>query len=342
MRVLVTGNMGYIGSTLTRMLAESGHEVTGFDTNYYRGCAFNRPHSVGKQINKDIRDVSAADLKGMEAVIHLAALSNDPLGELDPGLTNDINHVATVKLAEIAKGQGIGRFVFASSCSIYGIADEEVSEDSKLGPVTEYAITKLRAERALAGLADKDFSPVYMRPATAYGVSPFLRVDIVLNNLVGWAFTTGKIRMLSDGSPWRPAVHVEDFSRAFIAAMSAPVDIVHNQAFNVGRNEDNYRIIEMAEIVKETVPGCRIEYAKEHGPDSRTYKVSFDKITTQLKDYYKPKWNIRMGAKEMYEAFKEHGLTEKEFTSSMYIRINQLKDLIGRGKLDSRLFWKKK
>jgi nucleoside-diphosphate-sugar epimerase len=342
MHILLTGNNGYIGGMLTRLLLKNGYQVTGLDTNYYMGCEFNEPgYPPVRQLDKDIRRVDARDLNGIDAVIHLAALSNDPLGDFDARLTDDINHLATVKLASLASQAGVSRFVYASSCSMYGIAGEEaITEESPLAPVTEYAISKVKSEQALRKLANDDFSPVYLRAATAYGVAPLLRCDLVVNNLTGWACTTGKVRIMSDGSPWRPAVHVEDLARAYIACLEAPVELVHNQAFNVGRNSENYRIRDMAEVVKSIVPGCEVEYTYEHGSDSRTYKVSFDKIATILKDYFKPQWDIRRGVRQLYEAFRAHGLTLEEFTGNRYIRLNQLKNLVAQDRLDQELYWR--
>lgn len=342
MNVLVTGNNGYIGSMLTGLLLDKGYRVTGLDTNYYRGCEFNNYHYPQlKQIVKDIRKIEKKDLDGIEAVIHLAALSNDPLGAFDVKLTDDINYLATVKLAKIAKEAGVRRFIYASSCSMYGIAGQDaVTENSPLAPVTEYAISKVKSEAALAKLADDSFSPVYLRASTAYGIAPMLRCDLVVNNLVGWAYTTGKIRIMSDGTPWRPTIHVEDLSKAYLACLECPVEIVHDEAFNVGRNSENYQIKDMANVAKKIVPGCEVEYTYEHGSDSRTYKVSFDKISQKLKDYFKPSWDIEKGIRQIYEAFKGHGLTLEEFTGNKYVRINQLKKLVQQKTIDDNLFWR--
>jgi len=338
MKVLVTGNLGYIGSRLTNILLERGYTVRGLDTEYYRGGELIPLGFDIQQIRKDIRDVDISDVKGMDAVIHLAALSNDPLGQFNPELTYDINYRASIRLAELAKKAGINRFVVASSCSLYGIkGDEEINEEAPMEPVTAYAKSKVRVEKDLRKMADSSFSPVFMRPSTVYGVAPRLRVDIVLNNLVGWAFTTGKIKILSDGSPWRPAVHVEDISKAFIAALEAPQDIVHAEAFNVGQNKENYQIKDMAEAVKKVIPDCEIEFTGEHGSDSRTYIVNFDKIKERLK--FNPTWDIHKGAKELADAFKEHGLTEKEFTGNKFIRINRLKQLLNDKRINNELRW---
>lgn len=337
---------------MTKMLLNKGYGVVGFDTGFYQGCTFGGEDDKTnllsfddtdlqvRQIKKDIRNISAADLENIDAIIHLAALSNDPLSVFMPELTSEINFKASLRLAELAKQKGIKRFVYASSCSMYGIAGEApVSEDSPLAPVTAYAISKADSERELAKLADENFSPIYLRPGTAYGVSPMLRCDLVVNNLTGWAYTTGKIKIMSDGTPWRPIIHVEDFCRGFIACLEAPIELVHNQAFNLSQNSENYQIKDIADAVKEVVPGCEIEYTGEHGADSRTYRVSFDKISTVLKDYYKPTWNLKAGVKQLYEAFKEHGLTYEEFMGNKYIRLNQLKKLIDEKKINDTLFW---
>jgi nucleoside-diphosphate-sugar epimerase len=341
MNILITGNNGYIGSMLTKLLLEKGHGVTGLDTNYYRGCEFNSFHYPQlRQINKDIRALTKKDLKNIDAVIHLAALSNDPLGELDVKLTYEINFEATVKLANLAKESGIRRFIYASTCSMYGIAGEEaVTEDSPLAPVTAYAISKVKSEEALSKMAGDNFSPVFLRASTAYGIAPMLRCDLVVNNLVGWAYTTGKIRIMSDGTPWRPAIHVEDLGLAYIACLECQIEIVHNQAFNVGQNKENYQIRDMAGVVKRVVPGCEVEYTYEHGSDSRTYRVSFDKISKELKGF-SPRWDVAKGVLQLYEAYKAHGLTLDEFTGNKYIRLNQLKGLIQNKTIDEKLFWR--
>jgi len=341
MRILVTGNQGYIGTTLTRLLLEKGFEVVGLDADYYQGCEFNDFSFGISQIKKDIREVSKEDLEGMDAIIHLAALSNDPLGEFHPKFTDEINFRATIKLAGLAKEMGIKRFIYASSCSIYGVAGEEpVSEESPLAPVTAYAVSKVNSEKALSEMADENFSPVFLRPGTAYGVSPMLRCDLVVNNLTGYAFTTGKIKIMSDGTPWRPVIHIEDFCRGFIACLEAPIELVHNEAFNLSQNSENYQVRDIAAAVKKIIPGCEIEYTGEHGPDSRTYKVNFDKINTVLKDYFQPKWTLEEGIQQLYGAFKIHNLTLEEFIGNKYIRLNQLKKLVNEKKLNENLYWK--
>jgi nucleoside-diphosphate-sugar epimerase len=340
MRVLVTGHQGYIGTVLAPMLVSAGHEVVGLDSDLYSSCTFGEGVPAIPQIRKDIRDAERADLGGCEAIIHLAALSNDPLGNLNPELTYEINHAASVRLARLAKEAGIRRYIFSSSCSTYGAAgDQMLTEEAEFNPVTPYGHSKVLVEQQVAKLADDDFSPVFLRNATAYGVSPRHRFDIVLNNLVAWAITTGLVYLKSDGSPWRPIIHVEDIARAFIAVLDAPSEVIHNQAFNVGVNQENYRIRDLAEIVRGTVPGCRVEYAPDAEPDKRTYRVDFTKIARMLPEF-RPQWNAQRGAQELYEAYRKYGVKLEEFEGPRYKRIDHIKQLLSTGQLDESLRWR--
>ncbi len=340
MRILVTGERGYIGTVLTSMLVDGGHDVTGLDTDLYERCTFGTGIPDIPSIRKDIRDAVVSDLKGFDAVVHLAALSNDPLGNLNPELTYQINHHGTVRIAKLAKEAGVRRFLFSSSCSTYGTAGDDIlSEEAKFNPVTPYGHSKVLAERDVAALADATFSPTFLRNATAYGFSPRLRFDLVLNNLVAWAFTTGRILLKSDGSPWRPLVHVEDICRGFLVALEAPGDLVHNRAFNVGRTNENYRIRDLAEIVKEVVPGSSIEYAAGAGPDKRCYRVDFGLMEKTFPNF-QPRWNARSGAQQLYDAYKKVGLRAEDFEGARYNRIDQIRQLRGEGRLDANLRWK--
>ncbi|MGB6032655.1 MAG: SDR family oxidoreductase [Bacteroidota bacterium] len=340
MRVLLTGHKGYIGTVMVPMLHDAGHEVVGLDTDLYEASTFGEGMVSIPELKKDIRDVRLDDVRGFDAVFHLAGLSNDPLGNLNPDLTYEINHLASVHLARLSKEAGVPRFVFSSSCSNYGAGGEDLlNEESAFNPVTPYGVSKVRVEQDVAKLADDGFSPTFLRNATAYGVSPRLRFDLVLNNLVAWAFTTGKVFIKSDGTPWRPIVHIADISRAFIATLYAQREVVHNQAYNVGRNADNYRIRELGDIVKETVPGCTIEYARDAGPDKRCYRVDSSKIANTLPQF-QPQWDARKGARELYDAYRKIGLQLDDFEGPKYKRIDHIKQLMSSGRLGSDLRWK--
>ncbi|MDJ0799066.1 MAG: SDR family oxidoreductase [Calothrix sp. MO_167.B12] len=340
MRVLLTGHKGYIGTILAPMLVAKGHEVVGLDSDLYENSTFGEDLPEIPEIRKDIRDIQLEDVEGFDAVLHLAGLSNDPLGNLNPELTYDINHQASVKLAELSKQAGVSRYIFSSSCSNYGAGGTDwLTEESDFNPVTPYGISKVKVEQDVAKLADDNFSPTFLRNATAYGVSPRLRFDLVLNNLVAWAFTTGKVFIKSDGTPWRPIVHIEDISRAFVAVMEAPRELIHNQAFNVGRNEDNYQIRDIANIVEKTVPGCRIEYAQGVAPDTRCYRVNCSKILNTLPDF-QPQWNATKGAQELYNTYKQVGLTLEEFEGPRYQRIAHIQKLLRESRLDNNLRWR--
>lgn len=342
MKVLLTGHNGYIGTIMAPMLLEAGHDVIGLDTDLYQGSTFGEENATREipSMNKDIRDVDLSDLKGCDAIIHLAGLSNDPLGDLNPDLTYEINHLSSVRLAELAKRAGISRFIFASSCSNYGAAGDSIlKEDAQFNPVTPYGMSKVRVEQDVSRLADDEFSPTFMRSATAYGASPRLRFDLVVNNLVAWAFTVGKVHLKSDGSPWRPLVHIEDMSRAFLAVLNAPRELVHNEAFNVGQTEENYRIREVADIVAEVVPNSEVEYAADASPDKRNYRVDCSKIKRVLPEF-KPQWTVRKGAQQLYEAYCQVGLRVDEFEGPRYRRIDTIKQLITSGRLDESLRWR--
>jgi nucleoside-diphosphate-sugar epimerase len=339
MRVLLTGSEGYIGVVLRRRLVEAGHAVVGLDSNLYRGCTFGPEPEAIPTLDLDLRDVGVGDLAGFEAVIHLAALSNDPVGDLDPEITRDINWRATTALAEKARTAGVQRFLFSSSCSLYGAsgaATAALTEESPFNPVTPYGESKILAEHDLWRLASRDFSPTFLRNATAYGFSPMLRLDLVVNNLVAHAVTDGAIVLQSDGTPWRPLVHVEDIARAFVAVLEAPLDLVHNQAFNVGRTSENLQVRTIARMVGEAVPGSTVELAPGAGPDQRDYRVDFSKIEHTLPGF-RPAWTVADGIAELVEAYRVHGLDRAAFESDRYVRIRRLQRLLDRDQLDPTL-----
>lgn len=341
LNILVTGHHGYIGSVMGPFLRTAGHRVMGLDTRLYAGCDFGAKPSSGSIPDRclDVRDVRPEHLEGFDAVVHLAALSNDPLGDLNAEATYEINHRATIRLARAARTADVRRFLFASSCSLYGSAghQELLDEEAALEPITPYGRSKALVERDLSDLANESFSPVYLRNATVYGVSPRLRTDIVVNNLVGLAHTTGEIVLKSDGTPWRPLVHVEDVCRAFQAVLEAPREAIHDQAFNVGRTSENYRVRGIAETVAELIPETRVGVAEGAGPDPRDYRVDCTKIETRLENF-RPTWTLPRGVEELRDAFREHGLAEDELRSR-YVRLHRIRSLMERGLLDERIRW---
>lgn len=336
MRVFVTGHRGYIGSVLVPMLRAAGHTVTGVDSDLYRGCDFGDGLLPSADLELDVRDLTEAHLKGHDAVIHLAGLSNDPLGDIDPELTQDINTDATIRLARLAKAAGVGRFVFSSSCSNYGASgtDDWLTETSPLNPTTPYAVSKVRCEEALDALADADFSPVYLRSSTAYGMSPRIRFDLVANNLTAWAVATGQVRLKSDGSAWRPLVHAEDMSQAFVVALDAPRDLVHRQAFNVGRNEDCMQIRDLAAMIHRAMPEARITFSPERIVDIRTYRVDCSKI---LSLGYRPAWTVERGIVQLRDAFRRHGVRVEDFEGTRYQRVARILHLLDKDEIDGTL-----
>jgi len=339
-RVLITGHEGYIGTVLAGLLLDAGHAVHGLDSGLFAGCDFGGAPRVIPGLRRDLRDVGVRDLEGFDAVIHLAAISNDPLGNLNPGCTYAINHQASVELAKKAKQAGVRRYLYSSSCSVYGAAspDDVLTESASFSPVTPYAESKVWVERDVAPLASADFSPVFLRNATVYGVSPRLRGDLVVNNLVGWAHATGRVLLKSDGSPWRPLVHVEDVSRAFLAVLEADRQAIHGEAFNVGRTGENYRIAQIAEMVREVVSGSRIEIEPDAGPDPRCYRVDFSKIEKRLPGY-RPRWTVRAGVEELERAYRQHGLRTQDLEGSRYLRIRRIQEALAAGRLSPDLRW---
>jgi nucleoside-diphosphate-sugar epimerase len=339
MRVLITGHNGYIGSVLTPLVRAAGHDVVGLDTFLFEGATFGRNGAQVESLRMDLRDVEVDDLRGFDAVMHLAALSNDPLGDVNPQITFDINHLGSVRLARLAKEAGVQRLIFASSCSLYGVAgDEMLTEEAAFNPITPYGVSKVLFERDVAKLADDDFSPTFLRNSTAYGVSPRLRADVVVNNLVAIAFTTGEVVIQSDGTPWRPLVHIEDITRAFLAVLHAPRELIHNEAFNVGRSEENYRVRDLGDLVEQVVPGSKVRYAEGGGPDPRCYKVDCGKIARTLPEF-QPQWTVRRGMEQLHNAFKANGLTHEELLGDKYFRIKRIRALQSQGLLDESLRW---
>ena len=339
MRVLITGHNGYIGSVLWPMVRAAGHDVVGLDNFLFEGGTFGADCSPPEAMRMDLRDIQLADLRGFDAVMHLAALSNDPVGDVNPQCTFDINHIGSVRLARLAKEAGVERLIFASSCSLYGVAgDEMLTEDAQFNPITPYGVSKVLFERDVSQLADDGFSPTFLRNSTAYGVSPRLRADVVVNNLVAVAFTTGEVLIQSDGTPWRPLVHIEDIARAFLAVLHAPKDLVHNQAFNVGRSEENYRVRDLGTLVEQVVPGSKVRYAEGGGPDPRCYRVDCGKLARTLPEY-RPQWTVRRGMEQLRDAFQRYGLTREELLGDRYFRIKRIRALQAEGILDETLRW---
>jgi len=341
MRVLVTGHRGYIGSVLTSTLITMGHDVSGLDAGYYEDCTLGQPHesdTVTGGWRKDIRDVTRADLAGFDAVMHLAALCNDPIGDLNAEWTHEINHRATVRLAHLAKEAGVSRFIFSSSCSVYGDAgvDDELTETTTPRPLTPYALSKSRSEEDIAAMADGSFSPVFLRNGSVYGLSPRLRADIVLNNLVCWAVTTGRVTMLTNGSPWRPLVHVDDVVAVFALMLAAPTETIHNQVFNVGIPGENYQVSRLAEIVRDAVPGSEIVAVPHAGGDTRDYRVSFDKLCKAFPSFM-PRWNVPAGAVQVRDGVISAGMTLEQFQGPRFTRLARLSQLIETGGVDATL-----
>ena len=340
-KVVVTGHNGYIGTHLVRLLTEAGFKVIGIDTNFFgTDCEFFNPDLGIQELKKDVRKIEEKDFENTFAICHLAALSNDPIGELNPNLTNDINHKASVHIAQLAKKVGVERFIFSSSCSMYGIAGENnpLDENAPFNPITAYAKSKVNTERDLLPLSDKDFSVTFLRNTTAYGVSPKLRLDLVVNNLVGWAITTGQIRIMSDGTPWRPLIHAEDIARAFVAVLKAPFETINGVAYNTGKNEDTFQVKDIAKLVGEVVTKCEVIITGEHGSDSRSYKVNFNKIKTGLPGFL-PQWNLKKGIEQLVEYYQKYHMNKENFEGRYFTRLKQLNFLIKNNLIDKNLFW---
>jgi len=339
MRVLVTGHRGYIGSVLVPLLLERDHEVSGLDSDLFRACTFDGELAVIPELIGDVRDVELENVKGFDAIIHLAGLSNDPLGDYNPSLTEDINHQGSVRLARLAKEAGVSRFLFASSCSNYGGGGQDfLDENARFNPVTPYGVSKVEVERDVGPMADDDFSPTFLRASTAYGMSPRIRFDLVVNNLTAWAFTTGEVHLKSDGSPWRPLVHVEDICRAYVSILEADRELVHGQAFNIGTTSENYQIREVAEIVHDVVPNCEIGFAEGAEADKRCYRVDCNLLSLTVHGF-KPQWTVRRGVEQLLEAYQRVGLTLDDFEGPRFKRIGHVKQLLDDGRLNNTLRW---
>ena len=339
MRVLVTGHRGYIGSVLVPLLLERDHEVSGLDSDLFRACTFDGELAVIPELIGDVRDVELENVKGFDGIIHLAGLSNDPLGDYNPSLTEDINHQGSVRIARLAKEAGVSRFLFASSCSNYGGGGQDfLDENAKFNPVTPYGVSKVEVERDVGPMADDSFSPTFLRASTAYGASPRIRFDLVVNNLTAWAFTTGEVHLKSDGSPWRPLVHVQDIARAYVSILEADRDPIHNKAFNVGTTTENYQIREVAEIVHDVVPNCKIGFAEGAEPDKRCYRVDCNLLSRTVHGF-KPQWTVRRGVEQLLEAYQRVGLTLDDFEGPRFKRIDHVKQLLDDGRLDATLRW---